>query len=182
SLQLYMKVDGAWTLFLDISVHGALRLSSCPVKWLRYLGWCIHGQPGQLATSDGSQVAEDPVPPHFIDVNAIDDRTSDAKRFNSTPRFRDDVINRDGTCIITGDAPLNCTVCHILPHAKGDNVFQYVRSLMDFRGIQGPARVIEIGDVRNGILLSNGLHRPFGAGEVAFLLTPNLYLAPDDIP
>ncbi|KAJ7085821.1 hypothetical protein B0H15DRAFT_846503 [Mycena belliarum] len=196
TLQLYMKVDGAWTLFLDIPVLEALRLSNRPVKWLRYMAWCIHGQPGRLTAFDGSQVDEEQglagllqsyyyvsaFPPCFIDVNAIDDRTSDASGCDLTRRrahFRDDVIDRDGTCIITGDAPLNCTACHILPHAKGDN---YMRSLMDHRGIQGPARVDKIDDVRNGILLCNGLPRPFGAGEVAFLLTPSLYLAPDDIP
>ncbi|KAJ7893602.1 hypothetical protein B0H14DRAFT_2684349 [Mycena olivaceomarginata] len=190
NLQLYMRVDGIWTMFLEIPVLEALRLATRPLKWLRYMGWCIHGQPGQLAaTSDGSQVDEDPglggflqcyyyvssFPPRFIDVNAIDDRTSDASDLTQRRAdFRDEVISRDGNCIITGDAPLNCMACHILPHAKGDS---YMRSLMDFRGIVGPARVVEIGDVRNGILLCNGLHRPFGAGE-----TPNLYLATDDIP
>ncbi|KAJ7140310.1 hypothetical protein C8R43DRAFT_1018296 [Mycena crocata] len=194
SLRLYITVSSTWTLFLDIPVNEALRLSTRPVKWLRFLGWCIHGQPGHLTALDGSPVDEDPgfggfldcyyykssLPPLFIDVDAIDDRTSSAS--NLTQRradFCEDVINRDGTCIITGDAPVNCTACHILPHAKGDS---YVQNLMGHRGIQDMARVLEIDDVRNGLLLSNGLHRPFGTGEIAFLLTPNLYLLPDDVP
>jgi hypothetical protein len=33
--------------------------------------------------------------------------------------------------------------------------------------------VIDIGDIRNGLLLYNGLHRLFGDGEIAFLLVRN---------
>jgi hypothetical protein len=33
--------------------------------------------------------------------------------------------------------------------------------------------VVEIGDIRNGLLLYNGLHRPFGDGEIAFLHVRN---------
>lgn len=33
--------------------------------------------------------------------------------------------------------------------------------------------VTEIRDIRNGLLLYNGLHRPFGDGEIAFLLVRN---------
>ncbi|KAJ7764268.1 hypothetical protein B0H16DRAFT_1526560 [Mycena metata] len=196
TLQLYLKVHDEWALFLEIPVLEALRLTHRPVKWLRYMGWCICGQPGQLqvSASDGSEADEDPgpghflqryyyessLPPHFMDVVALDDRTSNASDLTARRAdFRSNVIDRDGTCIVSGDAALNCTPCHILPHIKGDS---FIRNLMDIRGISGATRVVEMGDARNGVLLSNALHRPFGAGEVAFLLTPNLYLTPDDIP
>jgi hypothetical protein len=61
--------------------------------------------------------------PRLIDIDAIDDRTSDASDLSERRAdFRQRVIDRDGTCVITGDYAVNCTACHILPHSKGDNV------------------------------------------------------------
>jgi hypothetical protein len=64
----------------------------------------------------------------LVDVDALDDRTSDgniSEMSRMTTRrevFRTNVIERDGTCVITGDIALNCNACHILPHAKGNDV------------------------------------------------------------
>lgn len=40
----------------------------------------------------------------------------------------------------------------------------------------------DINDTRNGLLLANHLHVPFGAGDIAFLKTPNFGLSVADIP
>ena len=54
------------------------------------------------------------------------DRTSDASALSERRRdFRERIIARDGTCVITGDLADNCTACHILPHSKGDDVRLY---------------------------------------------------------
>ena len=62
--------------------------------------------------------------PLLIDVDGINDRTSDASSLSSRRQnFRDNIIGRDGCCVVTGDQDLMvCDACHIIPHAKGDDV------------------------------------------------------------
>ncbi|KAJ6632352.1 hypothetical protein B0H10DRAFT_2206719 [Mycena sp. CBHHK59/15] len=189
SIRLHLQIDGQWRPFFDIPFIELVRFTLRPIKWLRYLGWCIYGQPGELsATPGGVQVTEDAelsveyyyvssLPPRFIDINAIDDRTSDSDHYTAT--FRQDLIDRDGLCIVTQALANDSAACHILPHSKGD---EYISRISGLRADQGDFPVVEIGDVHNGVLLFTGLHRPFGAGKIAFLMTPNLYLLPDDIP
>ncbi|KAJ7710961.1 hypothetical protein B0H17DRAFT_1027931 [Mycena rosella] len=192
TIRLHLQIEGHWRPFLEIPGPELARFSLRPIKWLRYLGWCIYGQPGWLSTTPGGlEVAGDAqpdvdyyyvsnLPARFIDVNAIDDRTSNSSQHNQRPAsFRQDLIDRDTACIITEAPPNDCTACHILPHSKGD---EYISCLSSLRADQDDFPVVEIGDIRNGLLLYNGLHRPFGDGEIAFLLTPNPYLLPEDIP
>jgi hypothetical protein len=141
---------------------------------------CRHGQ-AQHRPSDG---------PRLID--GIDDRTSDVHSQASTTqwRFRDDIISRDGTCIMTNEPPVMCHACHFLPHSKGDvrlfhflNLLsssvlffcsfvyelQYIQSVTQFR-CQSQSDVLDdICDVRNGVLLYVGLHGPFGRGKMVFM-------------
>ncbi|KAJ7898939.1 hypothetical protein B0H14DRAFT_3554392 [Mycena olivaceomarginata] len=194
-IRLHLRTEGHWRLFLEIPSLDLSRLTLRPVKWLRYLGWCIYGQPGWLSTTPGGlEVAEDAElsvdyyyvstsPPRFIDVNAIDDRTSNSSQHNQRPAtFRDDLIDRDVACIVSQAPPNDCTACHILPHSKGD---EYISCVSALRADQGQLQVVEIGDIQNGVLLYNGLHCPFGDGEIAFLLifaTPMAVPPPPDIP
>jgi len=62
-------------------------------------------------------------PPRLVDVDAIDDRTSDASELSDRRAdFRDRIVDRDGTCVSTGEQAELCIACHIIPHSKGDNV------------------------------------------------------------
>ena len=62
-------------------------------------------------------------PPRFIGVNVVDGRTSNASQLTERRAdFRQRVIERDGTCVMTGDLIHNCNACHIIPHVKGDDV------------------------------------------------------------
>ena len=71
--------------------------------------------------------------PRLVDVDAADDRTSTASNLTICRRdFRDNVIERDGTCVITDDIEDYCTACHILPHGKGSNVRPYQPSMATF--------------------------------------------------
>ena len=48
------------------------------------------------------------------------------------------------------------------------DLIKYISNVVNHRG--GPADDInDINDTRNGILLANQLHTPFGAGRIAFL-------------
>ena len=61
--------------------------------------------------------------PHLVDVAAMDDRTSDLSVLTvRRADFRERLINRDRTCVISGEPVHNCTACHIIPHSKGNDV------------------------------------------------------------
>ena len=61
--------------------------------------------------------------PRIVDVDVLDNRTSDASGLSEQRAdFRKGVINRDGTCVMTGEHAFNCDACHIIPHSKGDSV------------------------------------------------------------
>jgi hypothetical protein len=123
--------------------------------------------------------------PFLLDPDLMDDRTSDLDLSASISTHQADfahrVTDRDGTCLMTG-TPSNFQACHIIPHAKGNQVCseylnhsqfsfqaQYVSVLADHRHEVLDPPLDDINDPRNGILLSITLHRPFGASVVAFL-------------
>ena len=56
----------------------------------------------------------------LVHVDAIDGRTSGASEL--TDRRADRIVDRDGTCLSTGEETELCIACHIIPHSKGDNV------------------------------------------------------------
>jgi hypothetical protein len=65
-------------------------------------------------------------PTRLVDVEAKDDRTSDASELSDrSADFRTRVVSRDGTCVSTGEPAGLCIACHIIPHSKGDNVRCY---------------------------------------------------------
>ena len=71
--------------------------------------------------------------PRLVDVAAVDDRTSDASVLSTRrSEFRANVIERDGTCVLTGNPARQCIACHIIPHAKGSNVRPYESSIATF--------------------------------------------------
>ena len=67
-------------------------------------------------------------PPRLVDPQAIKDRTSDIDSVaRSQQDFKQALIARDGTCIITGENADDCDASHCLPHSKGDQVhFSFV--------------------------------------------------------
>jgi hypothetical protein len=119
--------------------------------------------------------------PFLLDPDLVDDRTSDSSAISiRRADFAQGVTDCDGTCLMTG-ATSNFQACHIIPHAKGNQVCseylnhsqfsfqaQYINSLADHRNVLDPP-LDDINDPRNGILLQVTLHRPFGASMVAFL-------------
>ncbi|KAI9449291.1 hypothetical protein HD554DRAFT_2290294 [Boletus coccyginus] len=120
--------------------------------------------------------------PRFVDVDAMDNRTSSASDISTgTTGFRAALVERDGTCVLSGFPPSFCHACHLIPHSKGDS---YMSSVFNHRremyGLVDP--LDGINDSRNGILLNAILHTALDAGDIAFLMTPNFALTVDDIP
>ncbi|KAJ7193313.1 hypothetical protein GGX14DRAFT_589009 [Mycena pura] len=170
------------------------KLTTRPLQWLRYMGYCIYGAKGHLQATILGHNKVDPNqttglandyyyfsshPARFIDIDAIDDKVTDSVGTPRRASFREAVVNRDSICILTRVNAGNCEACHIIPHSKGD---EYLASLSVHRGID-PA-ITEIKDVRNGLLLFIGLHKPFGLGQIGLLLTgaENPYLGVQDVP
>jgi len=61
--------------------------------------------------------------PRFVDVDAMDDRTSIPSDFSiRRTGFRDALIERDETCVFSSDPPRFCQACHLIPHSKGNSV------------------------------------------------------------
>ena len=125
----------------------------------------------------------------LLDPDLMDDRTSDASNISistdSTSQgiFRFRVVDRDRTCVMTGDEQY-CMACHIVPHAKGHQVrhacseylsnhsrfsfhTKYMANLNNHRHAVMDPPLDDINDIRNGILLSPQLRPPFVASEVA---------------
>jgi hypothetical protein len=125
--------------------------------------------------------------PRLVNVNVVDDRTSDASDLTlHRADFRQRVIAHDSTCVITGDPPHLCDACHILPHSKGNNVRpqkfydlatfsffnKYMSNAVHHRGgTDDPVNDLnDINDIRNGLLLNKLLHVFIGNGDSAFLM------------
>jgi hypothetical protein len=139
-VELWLSFNGATELALSIPLAKCRDLAVRPLKWLRFLGYAIYGQEGYLSMSDAGPpiddyaadiaahgsyyfISEGKGPPRLVDVDAMDGRTSDASELSDLRAdFRDRIVDRDGTCVSTGEQASLCTACHIIPHSKGDNV------------------------------------------------------------
>ena len=129
--------------------------------------------------------------PRLVDVDAMDDRTTDASDLTERRTdFRRRVIARDNSCLLTADPVFVCDACHILPHSKGDNVRSSLLSnVLTFRPkyisnvLYHRSRTNNsvddfddgINDPRNGLLLTATLHRLLGAPKSAFLKVSCLF-------
>ena len=63
----------------------------------------------------------------LLDPDLMDERTSNTSAIStSRGKFRQDVTERDGTCVMTGSGE-GLQACHIVPHAKGHQVcYEYL--------------------------------------------------------
>ena len=53
-----------------------------------------------------------------VGCTQVTSRMGSTRRFN----FRDEVVKRDGVCILTGTSKMNCKATHLVSHSKGDTV------------------------------------------------------------
>ena len=152
SVTLHMWINDTNMPVLAIPVNDCNRFSSKPLSWLRFLGYCIYGCVGNISstpdgppinyqmavqagahyhfTSPGTHIPVDAgykliistEPPRLLDIQCIEDRISDADTTESRAGFRDQLRDRDGTCIVTDAPPLLCDGSHYFPHSKGSEV------------------------------------------------------------
>ncbi|RDB30981.1 hypothetical protein Hypma_000150 [Hypsizygus marmoreus] len=156
-----------------------------PLNWVRYLGFTIVGEPGELSSSKDSIVAPGPLSFDTTTilyfhtrglVNPADFRagateTSTQVSGSRCAEFASDVSERDGRCFFTSRVPLSCDAVHLIRHNKGDNYIDMATN----------STVSTIDDPRNGLLLNIVVHRFLGLNLCAILHTPNMYMISTDV-
>ncbi|KAJ7246669.1 hypothetical protein C8J57DRAFT_1724736 [Mycena rebaudengoi] len=189
------------TFYLDIPISVVTANCLRPIKYLRFIGWCVIGILGTVnAARDGQEIAHNAhiqdqaiyyytytaapngAPQYAVDLEAANMRSNVSSSSSSrVDEFRVKLIQRDAACIFT-DAP--STVCigsHIIPFHKGDEWFDLiVKSRL--AGDEDVHSLNTINDFRNGMLLAFEQHHLFDRRQLVVLKTPNLVLAMDDIP
>ncbi|KAF8138962.1 hypothetical protein EV363DRAFT_1445730 [Boletus edulis] len=202
-VNIYMRnlSNNQWIRGLEIPLEDIERLSSRPLKWLRFVAFAVLGAKGDLFdTPDGNIVHYETVSfadlaesyyffhdrcYHLVDSSGLADYITSSV---STPRrstFRRDVAQRDhNRC---GDQVLFSILLQMYT-----SLLYFFASTSAFvisgrRNLYEDQQVylrndIEIDSTENGILLRTDLHDRFGRGSSAFLKTPNFALRPADVP
>ncbi|KAJ7753282.1 hypothetical protein B0H14DRAFT_2979921, partial [Mycena olivaceomarginata] len=125
---------------LDVPVDAAASLCLYPVKYLRFLAYCILGVDGTIATKgfDGEEIPDDEhldtgvyyfvregeadvlehgaVDPEALTYSHISETT------NTRDNFRTLVAERDVACVFTNTNKESCQGIHIVPFSEGDAV------------------------------------------------------------
>lgn len=190
---------GSQISFISVPPDDIRRLAIHPLKWLRFVLFAISGAQGHLATTptgppvDYTTPFDDLAGTYYylpegqimlVDHQALNDRVTSSDMTPRRHNFKGDVLDRDHHCIITQVYAIDCDAAHIIPKSKGDDYIQNVISLRSrlYPSSDSLPSHVGINDVRNGMLLSKGLHAAFARGDFAFIKTPNFALDPDDIP
>lgn len=59
-----------------------------------------------------------------VDVRGLNDRVTSSATPQCDSDFRDAIVRRDTSCVITGER--ECDAAHLIPHAKGDMVMSSI--------------------------------------------------------
>jgi hypothetical protein len=70
-----------------------------------------------IATSQGNLI--------FVDIEGLNDRVTSSIMTRRSGEFRRQIVRRDGSCVITGNAR-HCDAAHLIPRVKGDKVISSV--------------------------------------------------------
>ena len=100
--------------------------------------------------------------------------------------YRQQVVDRNGVCVVTGGVAQICDAAHIIPRSKKDKVCYLLSQVIPVALIRCDSifervvlsrrhlypeldiEIAGINDVRNGTLLAAHLHRMFGSGQWPF--------------
>ncbi|KAF7371518.1 ER-Golgi vesicle protein transport Sft2 [Mycena venus] len=169
--------------YLEIPIAVVQSNSVRPIKYLRFLGWCIIGILGTVKSDREGVDIVDPAllqdrGTYFYVYDAPNDdaalryavdpdvikacshiSASDSSIRARDAAFKDSLVQRDASCVFTSKPPLFCEGAHIIPFHKGDEWFDLIVK-------NRPAA-----DKNKSTLTT-----------VVVLKTPNLDLGVDDIP
>ncbi|KZP28686.1 hypothetical protein FIBSPDRAFT_947513 [Athelia psychrophila] len=120
--------------YLEIPTKIVKTLCLRPLKFLRYLGWCVLGVEGDLVDEGGNKIALDGellgqgvyhytvsneiILAHAVDLEVIKHQSQVPSDTTGTREdFRTKVSERDGCCVWVG---IKGAGMHIIPYARGD--------------------------------------------------------------
>ncbi|KAH9174872.1 hypothetical protein EDB89DRAFT_1948327 [Lactarius sanguifluus] len=183
-VEIYLSVHESQLSFLSIPLADVQRLAIRPFKWLRYVMYSICGARGDLyATLDGPPVdydstalANDAIYYYkpsgecvFVDYKDLHDQITSTSQTDDRYDFRQDVMRRDKSCVITKEHEQICDAAHLISWNKGD---EYIKRVVEGRlplyGGTEPS-ISRVNAVENGVLLRVDLHMMLSRGDVAFL-------------
>ncbi|KAG7439223.1 uncharacterized protein BT62DRAFT_976986 [Guyanagaster necrorhizus] len=189
------------SFYLEVPMQIATTVCLYPLKYLRYVGWCVLGVSGTLVDETGDAVELDgelvdrevyryDVPggnilSHAVDPEVIKQRTHTHSATTATrENFREKVLKRDGRCVWTGiDEGVGM---HIIPYARGDEACPriWIQLIIENRPTEeNLSSLRSINDIRNGFYATSDIHFDFfDQQKVAVLVTPNPILETTDIP
>jgi hypothetical protein len=62
----------------------------------------------------------------FVDIEGLNDRVTPSVMTQRRKEFRAQIVQRDGSCVITGHRAMVCDAAHLIPKVKGDEVISSV--------------------------------------------------------
>ncbi|OBZ79021.1 hypothetical protein A0H81_00088 [Grifola frondosa] len=195
-----IELEWVWVQGLSIPKTHIFGFSVKPYKWIRFVAGALLGAKGILCDSlDTNAVEIDydrplipgdsalyyhtdpteqerffPLDPSLACSSSSCNASSTSSRFQT---FRNNVVARDVTCVLSGTRTNLCEAAHLISHTKGND---YIEALTAARS-GGSETIDHIDDIRNGILVSPTLHKLLEKQHVAFLLTPNFAMSTSDV-
>ncbi|KAJ7624018.1 hypothetical protein B0H17DRAFT_1151420 [Mycena rosella] len=164
-LRMAAELEG---FYLDVPFDIASSLCLHPVKFLRFLGYCIFGVDGTIAKDDfdGDAIPDgDPldqgvyyfvregiegVLKHAVDPEAMT-YSHISETTNTRDNFRTVVAERD----VFAHSP---TGIYIVPFSKGDAWIKHIVESRIPEEREDVSNLTSINDIRNGMLVANNLH------------------------
>ncbi|KAF7333904.1 hypothetical protein MSAN_02403200 [Mycena sanguinolenta] len=192
--------------YLEIPIPVIRSNSVRPIKYLRFLGWCIMGILGTVKSDrEGVDVADNAslqgeaiyfyvyealddaaALQYAVDLDVIKARSavsvSDSSVHARERAFKNSLLQRDASCIFTDKPPMFCQGAHIIPFHKGDEWFDLIVKNRPASSDEDVSTLTTVDNVRNGMLLGVEAHIATEPRQVVVLKTPNPVLTVDDIP
>ncbi|KAJ7642551.1 hypothetical protein B0H17DRAFT_1104996 [Mycena rosella] len=192
--------------YLEIPIAVVRSNSVRPVKYLRFLGWCIIGILGTVKSdrtgvdmvntallqdrgtyfyvydaSDDDAALRYAVDPDVIKARSHTSASDSSIRVRAAA-LKNSLLKRDASCIFTNKPPLFCEGAHIIPFHKGDEWFDLIVTNCPASPDEDTSSLTTVDDVRNGMLLGVEVHIVTEAKQVVVLKTPNFVLDVNDVP
>ncbi|KAJ7484543.1 hypothetical protein FB451DRAFT_87174 [Mycena latifolia] len=207
-VRLHVPFKGLHAPVVSIPVDDLTRLSAKPMKWLRFLGWAIHGTTGYVSETFNGSPVDDGLSSgairanpailktdyyylstglaRFVDVRGLRDCTTTAQhgKGQGIRFFKYLLLRRDKGCFFRRWARMYRYIPPeflVAMHIIPHSKGDYIEVLQNVRGVPHAERLSGIDDPRNGLSVYMSTHIGFGHNILACLLVPNIYMSREDV-
>ncbi|GBE87606.1 hypothetical protein SCP_1102830 [Sparassis crispa] len=168
------ELEWEWVQCLKIQKACILEFSPKPYKWIRPLidgnfSVYFHVTPAELSRMF-------PLDPYIAEPYCATGSTTEA----CCDGFRDEVEGRDVRCVASDSLARSCDATHLIGQSKGDIGIKVLTNARS-RDEDKNDCIDDIDDIRNGLFVTNFLHRALASRGVAFLVTPNFAMSTNDV-